>query len=59
MIENTLEAILDKLQDAEEMAFYLAAGEQDKFKKGRRRVIDEKIRDAIREIAAVIERESS
>ena len=41
------------------MAFYLAAGEPDKFKKGRRKVIDEKIRDAIREIAAVIERERS
>ncbi len=58
-MKPTLNDLFDLLQQAEEMAFYLMAQEPDRFKKGHRKVIDEKIRAALQEIAGVIQKESA
>ena len=55
---NDLQQVLDLLLDAESRLFYLYADEADRFKKGRRKVIHAKVREACEELNRVIEKEA-
>lgn len=55
---NELKQVLDLLLDAESRLFYLYADEDDRFKKGRRKVIHAKVREACEELNRVIEKEA-
>ena len=55
--QATITDVLAMLQEVEEMSFYVMTQEPDRFKKGRRKVVNEKIRDAVMEAVAVIQKE--
>lgn len=52
-----LKTILNLLQEAEARSFYDYTSETDKYRKGRKKVINGKIREAIEELAREIEKE--
>lgn len=56
--KNGLNEILELIQEAESRSFYAFADETNKFRKGRRKVVNSKIRDALEELARVIEKEN-
>ena len=56
-IMTELETILNLLQEAEARSFYDYTSETDRFRKGRKKVINGKIRETIEELAREIEKE--
>lgn len=57
-MKPTLADVFDMLQEVEEMAFYVMSQEPDKYKKGHRKVVDEKIREALKEAHNVLQKEA-